>query len=70
MLLVFLYINNFIKSALIIITTIAKKYSEAETIPDDSPKKYPANSAIIGSFALHGINGVKTAVIFFYLDFQ
>ena len=38
---------------------IEKKYNDAETTPDLSAKKYPVNIAIIGNFALHGINGVS-----------
>jgi len=36
-------------------TIMAKKYKDADTIPEFSPKKYPANSAMIGNLALHGI---------------
>ena len=62
-LLVFLNINFFITIALIIIIAIAKKYNDADTNPDFSPKKYPENNAIIGNLALHGINGVNIVVI-------
>ena len=54
------FINNFlIIIADIKIIAIAKKYNDAETSPDLSAKKYPVNIAIIGNFALHGINGVS-----------
>ena len=42
---------------------IAKKYNDADTNPDFSPKKYPENNAIIGNLALHGIKGVNIVVI-------
>ena len=67
---VFLNINFFINIALSIITIIAKKYNEAEINPEFSSKKYPANNAIIGSFALHGINGVNIVVIFLSSSFS
>ena len=35
-----------------------------------SGKKYPANNAIIGSLALHGINGVRIDVIFLSSSFS
>jgi hypothetical protein len=40
-------------------TTIDKKYSDADTSPDMPGKKYPAKRTIIGSLALHGMNGVS-----------
>ena len=48
----------------IIITIIAKKYRDAATSPLFSLKKYPEKSAIIGSLALQGINGVSIVVNF------
>ena len=54
--------NFFIIKALNIIIKIDIKYKDAETIPAFSGKKYPANKAIIGIFALHGINGVRSIV--------
>lgn len=61
------FLNNI---ALRTIIKIAKKYSEALTIPAFSLKKYPENIAIIGNFALHGINGTSTDVIFLSSSFS
>ena len=45
------------------IIAIAKQYRENDINPEFLPKKYPENKEIIGSLALHGINGVRIVVI-------
>ena len=49
---------------------IAKKYNETDTKPAYFSKKLPESNAIIGNFALHGINGVKIVVIFLSSSFS